>query len=101
MENPEQAPPPSGAKCLRIQITLRSTKVFELDHPVTPDIADPAVWGPGHEAAYGRTFDELVRQGHLHDPTVKPAFAVVDCPEATPQLRIARGWRADLDEPSS
>ncbi len=89
---------PQTAKCLRIQITLRSTRIFELDHPVTPEMGDPTVWGPAHEAAYGRTFDELVRQGNLHDPTVKPSFAIVDCPAPVPELRVARGWRAELGD---
>jgi hypothetical protein len=78
--------------CLLMRITLRSTEVFEQLHPLPPDLADPETWGPVHEEAYGRTFDELVRQGHRHDPNVAPAFAIVPCPADLRRPHIHAGW---------
>lgn len=78
--------------CLRIGITLRNTQVFEQVHPLAPDTKDPHIWGPAHEEAYGRTFDELVRQGNLHNPDVKPSFDLVECPEGMGGPRVHPGW---------
>ena len=79
-------------QCLLMRITLRSTQVFEQLHPLPPGLDDPQRWGPVHEAAYGRTFDEMARQGHLHDPTVAPSFAIVPCPAELGGTQIHAGW---------
>jgi hypothetical protein len=87
-DDPTLAPP----SCLLMRITLRSTEVFEQLHPLPPGLDDPHTWGPVHEAAYGLTFDELVRQGHRHDPNVAPAFAIVPCPENLRRAHIHARW---------
>ena len=83
---------PDPPQCLLMHITLRSTQLFERLHRLPPDLADPQTWGPVHEAAYGRTFDDLVRQGHLHDPTVTPSFAIVPCPADGRGPQLHAGW---------
>lgn len=83
---------PEQPKCLRISITMRNTLVFEQLHPLAPGTKDPHTWGPVHEEAYGRTFDELVRQGHLHNPDVKPSFDIVDCPDEMRGPSIHPAW---------
>jgi hypothetical protein len=75
-----------------MRITLRTTQVFEQIHPLPPDLDDPQTWGPVHEAAYGRTFDEMERQGQRHDPTVAPSFAIVPCPNELGGTQIHAGW---------
>ena len=79
-------------RCVRIRITMRNTEVFEQVHRLDPDVSDPQTWGPAHEEAYGRTFDEMVRQGHLHNPAVKPAFEIVDCPEELRGVKVHSAW---------